>query len=89
VSRIVRQDCHTIRRGELSVCVSVIKLDSAEDAHTFTGFAAGQNCIVQLRRPGDPLITVTQDDTDEASFDGGAAGDEVLIISLHNDPMEG
>jgi hypothetical protein len=85
VSRVVNQEFHTIRLGQSSVGVSVVKLDNSADTIKLPNMAAGENCAVQLRRSGDARILVTQDDTDDVSLDGGVAGNEVLIISLHRE----
>lgn len=88
MSRIVSQEINTVRHGESAVCATVVKLDNAADTVKLPDMAAASNCVVQLRRPNDVLVTVTQDDVDDVSLDNGAAGNEVLIISLHNDPVK-
>jgi hypothetical protein len=90
LSQIISQEINTVRRGESCVCVTVVRLDSAVDTVKLPDMSADSNCAVQLRRPGqnDPLLTVTQDDVDDVSLDGGRAGNEVLIVSLHNDPVK-
>lgn len=88
MSLILSQEINTIRHGESAVCVTLVRLTSAVDTVELPRMAAEENCVVQLRRQKDVLVTVTQDDNDDVSLDGGSAGDEVLIISLHNDPVK-
>jgi hypothetical protein len=46
---------------------------------------AESNCVIQLRRPGDPEVTVSQTDIDTVALTG-SVGQEVLIVTLHDDP---
>ena len=88
MSRIISQEIHTIRHGESSVCVTVVSLDNSADTVKLPDMAAASNCVVQLRRSGDPLVDVSQDDVDDVSLDNGVRGNEILLVSLHNDPVK-
>jgi hypothetical protein len=75
------------RRGESAVVATVVKLASATDSFDLPRMAAASNSVSQLRRPGDAAITVSQTDVNTVSITGGSAGQEVLLVSLHNDPI--
>ncbi len=86
MSVIVSQKHQTIRRGQSSVVASVVRLTSNSDSVELPNMQSTNNCAVQLRRPGDPLVTVSQSDIDTVALTG-TGGDEVLIVSLHVDPI--
>jgi hypothetical protein len=89
VSQVVNQSFHTVRNGLKAIGVTVVRLDNAADSIEVPYMLASSGCVFQLRRPGqsDKLISVSQDDINTVSLDSGAAGDEVLIVTLHNDPI--
>lgn len=64
---------------------TVVRLTAASDSVELPNMTASSNCVVQLRRPKDPLVTVSQSDIDTVSVTG-IIGDEILLVSLHPDP---
>ena len=70
-----------------SVVTTLVRLVSASDAFDLPQMIANSNSVVQLRRPGDAAVTVTQDDTRQVTITGGVADQEVQLVSLHNDPI--
>jgi hypothetical protein len=85
MSLLGSQKIETVRRGHSAVAVTAIELVAASDTVELPNMAASSNCVVQLRRPGDPKVVVSQTDIDTASVTG-SIGDKVLIVSLHDDP---
>lgn len=86
MSNFISQSFHRVRHGDISVGTTVVKLVTASDTVELPNMSAATNSVVQLRRPGDPSVTVSQSDVNTASLTGNA-GDEVLIISMHGDPV--
>lgn len=86
MSNFISQTVHTVRRGSSSIVATVVKLTSASDTVELPQMAAATNSAVQLRRPGDSSITVSQSDINDVTLTGNI-GDEVLIVSLHGDPI--
>lgn len=85
MSTVKSQQSQSVKRGESSVTVSVIKLTAVSDTLEVARMQATSNCAIQLRRPGDPEVTVSQTDIDTVAITGGV-GQEVLIVTLHDDP---
>ncbi len=79
------QQSQTVKRGQSSVTVTVAVLVAASDTLEVARMQAASNCVVQLRRPGDPEVTVSQTDIDTVALTG-SPGQEVLIVTLHDDP---
>ena len=79
------QQSHSVKRGQSSVTVSVVQLSTAVDSLEVARMQAASNCAIQLRRPGDPEVTVSQTDIDTVALTG-TVGQEVLIVTLHDDP---
>lgn len=86
MSQFVSQKLHSVRRGQSSVVASVVRLTAASDTVTLPSMKASSNCVVQLRRPNDPLVTVSQSNSTSVSLTG-EVGDEVLLVSFHHDPI--
>jgi len=76
----------TVRRGQSSVAATVVKLTAVSDSVELPSMAASSNCVVQLRRPGDPKVVVSQTDLNTVGVTG-KIGDEILLVSLHTDPV--
>lgn len=68
------------------MAATTVRLTAASDTVELPNMAASSNCVVQLRRPQDPLVTVTQSDLDTVAVTG-VIGDEVLLVSFHSDPV--
>lgn len=86
MARIITQKFQTVRNGSSSVTATVVKLTSASDTVDVPNMQSTANCVVQLRRPGDPLVTISQSDINTVALTGNI-GEEVLIVTLHDDPM--
>lgn len=83
----ISQQSVVVRRGETSVLATVVRLASSSDTVELPNMAASSNSAAQLRRPGDAAVTVSQSDVNSVTVSSGKAGQEVLIVSLHNDPI--
>jgi hypothetical protein len=84
----VSQSDMATRRGAHAVVATVVKLEgSGSESFDLPNMTAASNAVVQLRRPGDTAVTVSQSDTNTVAISGGSAGQEVLLISSHNDPV--
>ncbi len=79
------QKSETVKRGQSSVTVTVVVLTSATDSLEVARMQNTSNCAVQLRRPQDKSLTVSQTDIDTVSL-VGTIGQEALIVTLHDDP---
>lgn len=86
MSYFISQHAQTVRRGNSSVLTTVVKLTRASDTVELPNMIAAANSVVQLRRHGDPKTVVSQTDIDTVSVTGNA-GDEILLVSLHSDPI--
>jgi hypothetical protein len=87
MASFVSQHNMAIRNGNQSIVATVVKLASASDSFDLPNMAAASNSVVQLRRPGDSAVTVSQSDINTVSISGGSAGQDVLLVSSHNDPI--
>ena len=85
MSVVKSQQSQTVKRGQSSVTVTVVQLTTKSDSLEVARMQASANCAIQLRRPGDPEVTVSQTDIDTVAFTG-SVGQEVLIVTLHDDP---
>ena len=83
----IAQQPSVVRRGQTTVLSTVVRLTGASDTVELPNMAASSNSAAQLRRPGDSAVTVSQSDINSVSVTGGTAGQEVLIVSLHQDPI--
>lgn len=86
MSILISQTIQTVRRGQSAVTATVARLTAVSDSVELPDMAASANCVVQLRRPGDPKVVVSQSNIDTVSVTG-KIGDEVLLVSLHSDPV--
>jgi hypothetical protein len=87
MASFVSQSFLTVRNGEQSVVATVVTLASASDSFDLPNMAASSNSVVQLRRPGDSAVTVSQSDINTVSITGGSPGQAVLLVSSHADPI--
>ena len=86
MSHIISQNENPVKRGSLSIVTTVVKLTGATYALSIPNCTASANSVVQLRRPGDAAVTVTQDDINSVTITGGVSGNEVMLVSLSDDP---
>lgn len=86
MAQIVSQQIQTVRRGSSSVAATVVRLTARSDSVEVPNLSANSNTAVQLRRPKDPLVTVSITDLDTVALTG-QVGQEILLITLHNDPI--
>ncbi len=86
MSIFIAQRAHTVRRGNSSLLTTVVRLTSKSDSVELPNMSAASNTVVQLRRPNDPNVEVSQTDIDTVALTGNV-GDEILLVSLHQDPM--
>jgi hypothetical protein len=84
MSVIVQQNVHPFTPYNL--VASVVKLTAASDTVVLPRMRASSNSVVQLRRPGDSLVTVSQTDFTTVSLTG-TVGQEILLISISDDPI--
>ena len=89
MASFISQSPATVTRGNQGILATVVRLDGPAETVELPNMAATSNSAVQLRRPGDGAVTVTQTDINTISITGGSAGQEVLIISSHGDPILG
>ncbi len=84
--QVVSQDLLPIRNG--TIVSTVVRLDGgSNDSATWSQASRADGAIVQVLRPGDTAVTVTQDDIDSLTITGGVAGQEVLIIAHSDRPV--
>lgn len=86
MSQILSQKIQSVRRGSSSVAATVVKLTTRSDSVEVPRMAATANTAAQLRRPGDNVVTVSITDIDTVALTGNV-GDEVLLVTLHDDPV--
>lgn len=84
MSVIVQQNVQTFTPYNL--VATVVKLTAASDSVVLPRMRDSSNCVVQLRRPGDVLVTVSQSDFTTVTLTG-TVGSEILLISLSDDPI--
>lgn len=82
--RIVSQDLLPIREG--TIVATVIVLESATDTGLWSRASSADGAIVQVKRPGDPSVTVTQTALNQLRVVGNV-GDEVMIIAHCDRPI--
>lgn len=87
MSIFISQDTHQVRRAGSVIAVTVVQLVGASDTVELPNMANSENCVVQLRRPGDPDVVVTQSDIDTVAITGGVIDGRILLVSLHDDPI--
>ena len=85
MSVIKAQQSQTIVHGKSSVTATVVQLTAVSDSFEVARMQATSNCAIQLRRPLDREVALTQSDIDTVGL-VGSVGQEVLIITLHDDP---
>jgi hypothetical protein len=86
MSLLLNQRIETVRHGQSSVATTVVKLTAQSDTVELPQMAAAANSVVQLRRVGDSIATISQTDINTVSVTG-KIGQEVLLVSLHDDPV--
>lgn len=69
-----------------NIVSTVVKLTAASDTVTLPRMRQSSNCVVQLRRPSDPTVTVSQTNSTSVSLTG-SVGAEILLVSLSDDPL--
>lgn len=70
----------------LLILATVVKLTTNSDTVELPNMAASTNSVVQLRRPGDPSVTISQSDINTVSVTGNL-GNVVMLVSIHTDPI--
>ena len=83
---VVSQDIHTLVGLGANLVATVVKLTSTSDSVALPRMKGTSNRVVQLRRPGDSAVTVTQSDATTVSL-AGSVGNEVLLVSFSDDPI--
>jgi hypothetical protein len=84
MSVIVKQLVHL--HTPHNIVSTVVKLTAAADTVELPRMRADSNSVVQLRRPGDLVVTVSQSDFTTVTLTGNV-GQEVLLVSLSDDPI--
>lgn len=87
MSTFVSQRVQSVRRGESAVAATVVRLGGSSDTVELPDMIADSGAVVQLRRPGDIDVTVSQSDIDTVSISNGQRDKEILLVSLHPDPV--
>lgn len=65
---------------------TLVKLTAVSDSVTLPRMRQSANSVVQLRRPGDASVTVSQSDFTAVTLTGNV-GDQALLVSFHDDPI--
>lgn len=84
MSTIISQRLLPINDGNL--VSTIVKLTANSDTVTLPRMASTANKVAQLRRIGDPAVTVSQTNITAVALTG-TVGDEILLVSLHNSPI--
>lgn len=84
MSTIISQEYITTGSGNL--VVSLVKLTATSDSVTLPRMVGTSNRVVQLRRPGDVEVTVTQSTATSVTL-AGSVGNEVLLVSFSDSPI--
>jgi len=84
MSVIVKQSVH--QHTPHNIVSTVVKLTAAADTVTLPRMRASSNSVVQLRRPGDSAVTVSQTNFTAVALTG-SVNQEVLLVSLSDDPI--
>ena len=69
-----------------TLVVTTVKLNLTTDTVTLPRMAATTNSVVQLRRPGDTSVTVSQTSASVVTLTG-SIGQSALLVSIHDDPI--
>lgn len=83
---IVYQRVLPIKDGNL-VATLVRSISNAADTVTLPRMNGTSGQVAQLRRPGDPSITVSQGSATSVTLTFAAEGVEILLVSNHKDPI--
>jgi len=86
MSTIISQRLLPITNANL--VATVVKLTANSDSVTLPRMSSTANKVAQLRRVGDPAVTVTQSSATAVTL-AGVQGDEILLVSLHQTPIPG
>jgi len=72
-----------------NLVITVLTLTAASDSVDLPWMKASSNAAVQLLRPSDSAITIAHDGTNPRNrlTLTGTSGQEVLIVSFHDDPL--
>lgn len=84
MSSIVSQEVLFI--GDSNLVATVVKLTANSDSVTLPRMLSTSNNVVQLRRPGDSSVTVSQTSATAVTLTG-TSGNEILLISHSDDPI--
>jgi hypothetical protein len=85
MANVLSQEFLSIGRGK-AVVVTVLQSTARADSNDLPRMLSGTGQVTQLRRPGDAKQILSQTDIDTVAFTG-TAGDEILLVSFHNDPV--
>ena len=86
MASIVTQQVLPVTAIAANLVATKIKLTSAADSVTLPRMRQSTNSVVQLRRPGDATVTVSQSSFTNVNLTG-SVGDEILLVSFHDDPI--
>jgi hypothetical protein len=84
MSNIVSQ--HMFPTGTSNVVATVVKLVTASDTVNLPRMLSTSGEVSQIRRSGDPKITISQTDAVAVVLTGNP-GAEVLLVSLSGSPI--
>jgi hypothetical protein len=87
MSTFVSQHIESVRRGESALALTTVRLSGASDTVELPDLANTSNTVVQLRRPGDIKVDISISDIDTVAITNGQRDKEILLVSLHNDPV--
>lgn len=87
MSVVISQNMNAVKHGSVSIVTTVVRLSAASATINLPNMLASSNSVVQLRRPGDAAVTVTQSDINTVAISGGAKGNEVMLVSVSSDPV--
>jgi len=71
---------------DANLVATIVKLTANSDTVTLPRMSSTANKVAQLRRIGDPAVTVTQSSITAVTL-AGVEGDEILLVSLHKTPI--
>ena len=71
-----------LSEGNQSIGVTEVRLTARSDTVTLPRMTAASGKVIQLRRSGDPTVTVSQTNSTAVALTGNT-GDTVLLFSQH------
>jgi hypothetical protein len=86
MSTILAQSVTRLNKPNSHVVLTVVKLTAASDSVDLPRMSSTTGAVAQIRRVGDPAVTVSQSDIDTVSLTG-TVGDEILLVSHSNSPI--